>query len=155
MFMHLNFVTSEMAAVHNSLFGHICRATPLGVGVCTPVAVDVAVLSDQILHLRRHHRIWKTLFQPDLSTEAELDIYYRQPQRFLHRKRCFMPWQTALIMPDGGVIVRNRCYHVVFGNIFEQDLVTIWNNQAYRAFRTALKQAGAFPACSRCYGAFP
>ncbi len=155
MFMHLNFATSEMVAAHNSLYGHVCQATLLGVGGCDPSAVDVAVLSEQILQIKRQQRTWKTLIQPDITTKAELDVYYHRPQRFLHKKRCFMPWQTALIMPDGGVIVRNRCYHVVFGNILAQDFVSIWNNRAYRAFRIALKQAGAFPACSRCYGAFP
>lgn len=154
MFMHLNYVTPALAEAHNARFGHVCQATPLGVGGVDPAAVDVAELAAQLAELRRRLPAWQLLIQPPVEDEAGLRAYYREPARFLRGRRCAMPWQTAMVIPDGGVIVRNRCYHVVFGNIFEQPLMEIWNNERYRAFRAALRAEGAFPACSRCYGAF-
>lgn len=154
MFMHLNFVTPEMAAAHNPLYGHICEATPLGVGAVDPSKIDVDVLAGQLRELRARHPAWYLHIQPGLTYAAELAAYYQEPERFLRGRRCSMPWQTAMVIADGSVIVRNRCYHVVFGNIFEQPLLDIWNGERFRSFRAALRTAGAFPACARCYGAF-
>jgi MoaA/NifB/PqqE/SkfB family radical SAM enzyme len=154
MFMHLNFVTADMAAAHNRDYGHICRATPLAVGGTDPQAVDVAVLHHQIRELRRRYPPWQIKIQPHLATEADLHAYYHRPDRPLGKGRCFMPWQTVMIIPDGSVIVRNRCFHLVFGSIFDHDLMSIWNGPAFRAFRLALRHVGAFPACTRCYGVF-
>lgn len=154
MFMHLNFVTPAMVAAHNPRYDHICKATPLGIGDADPAAIDVGVLADQLRQLRTRYPAWMIHIQPDVTDAEELRAYYYEPTRFLRGKRCEMPWQTAMVIADGSVIVRNRCYHVVFGNIFEQGLVEIWNGERFRSFRAALHQAGAFPACSRCYGAF-
>ena len=154
MFMHLNFVTPEMVAQHNPLYGHICQATPLGIGGTEPGKIDAAILYSQIQQLQQRFPQHRILVQPDVTSLAELQMYYHEPETFIRQKKCYMPWRTALVMPNGGVIVRNRCYHVVFGNIFEQPFMDIWNNQAYRDFRVALKEAGTFPACARCYGAF-
>lgn len=154
MFMHLNFVTPAMAAAHNPLYGHICEATPLGVGAVSPEAIDVVLLAEQLRQLRTRYPAWKIHIQPGITDARELQIYYQQPERFLRGRRCEMPWQTAMVIADGSVIVRNRCYHVVFGNIFEQPLLEIWNGERFRMFRSALQAAGAFPACTRCYGVF-
>jgi Fe-coproporphyrin III synthase len=154
MFMHLNFVTTEMVAVHNLAYSHICQATLLGIGGTDPHQVDTAVLYGQLRQIKERFPARRILIQPNITTEAELETYYHRSEVALRPPRCFMPWRTTMIMPDGGVIVRNRCYHVVFGNIFEQNLMDIWNNRTYTAFRQALKQAGAFPACVRCYGMF-
>jgi Fe-coproporphyrin III synthase len=154
MFMHLNFVSPEMAAVHNALYGHICTATPLGVGAVDPERIDVQVLADQLQQLQRRYPAWYLHIQPGISAASTLQAYYREPARFLHGQRCTMPWQTAMVIADGSVIVRNRCYHVVFGNIFEEPLLAIWNGERFRSFRRALRTTGVFPACARCYGAF-
>jgi MoaA/NifB/PqqE/SkfB family radical SAM enzyme len=154
MFMHLNFVTAGMAEAHNRTYGHVCSATPLAVGGTDPSAVDVGVLYEQICQLKERYPAWQIKVQPSLTTEAELRTYYHQPRVLLGGGRCFMPWQTAMIIPDGSVIIRNRCYHIIFGSIFEDDLMSIWNGQPFRAFRVALRQVGVFPACARCYGAF-
>lgn len=154
MFMHLNFVTPAMVAAHNPLYGHVCEATELGIGSTDPGKVDTAVLWQAFERLKQTYPAHRILIQPNVTTEADLHTYYHQPETFLGQTHCYMPWRTAMVMPNGGVIVRNRCYHTVFGNIFESGLMAIWNNDAYRTFRQALRQAGTFPACARCYGAF-
>ena len=126
----------------------------MGIGGTDPAAIDTAVLYDQIQQLQQRFPQHRILVQPNVTSAADLHTYYHEPEKFMRQEKCYMPWRTALVMPNGGVIVRNRCYHVVFGNIFEQPFMDIWNNQAYRDFRVALREAGTFPACARCYGAF-
>jgi MoaA/NifB/PqqE/SkfB family radical SAM enzyme len=154
MFMHLNFVSADMALVHNGLYGQICLATPMGLGGTDPMKVSASVLADQFNQIKMLVPSRRLLIQPGITNQDELEVYYHHPQTPLRSKACLMPWQTTMVMPDGGVIVRNRCFHLVFGNIFDQPIMEIWNNHRYRAFRKALKQAKTFPACTRCYGAF-
>jgi MoaA/NifB/PqqE/SkfB family radical SAM enzyme len=154
MFMQLNYVSDEMAAAHNRSYGQACPATPLGVGGVDPARVDTRILANQFLQIQKLVPPGQLLIQPGITSEEDLDTYYHKSQIPMRSKGCWMPWQTTMVMPDGGVIVRNRCYHLVFGNIFEQSILEIWNNQRYRDFRKMLKQAKIFPACTRCYGAF-
>lgn len=156
MFTHLNFVTEEMAARHNRIAGQTCLATPLGIGGSAPLfEVDTKILSQQLTYIQEMLPLQKLVIKPSITSVQELDIYYHHPNRFFRQKLCRMPWQTMMVIPDGSVIVRNRCYNLIFGNIFENSVAEIWNGPSYRAFRVALKKAGAFPACSRCYGVNP
>jgi hypothetical protein len=40
----------------------------------------------------------------------------------------------------------------VCGNIQRDSILTIWNNDRYRAFRNSLRDEGLLPICARCCG---
>jgi MoaA/NifB/PqqE/SkfB family radical SAM enzyme len=62
-------------------------------------------------------------------------------------KLCFSPWGTAAISAYGDVF---PCSNFVVGNIREEPLLKIWNNEKMRGFRREIKKRGVFPACAGC-----
>ena len=54
-----------------------------------------------------------------------------------HRYRCYASGWNQQVMPK------------VFGNVSEQDLLQVWNSQAYRAFREQVTGYD-YPGCSSC-----
>ena len=58
------------------------------------------------------------------------------------------------IMPNGDVATCRDHTDYVVGNIQDDSLLSIYNNDRYRAFRRALKSCenGLFPICARCCG---
>ncbi len=66
-------------------------------------------------------------------------------------KSCFLPWYTPYITWDGNVCpcdfyAENE---IVFGNVFEEPFMKIWNNEKARAFRKQLitKRVGICATC--------
>ena len=91
---------------------------------------------------------------PDVTSDADLEIYYRQPLRFVGGRQCTDPWRMMMIRTEGTVIpAHGRCYNVPVGNVTETPLKTLWDNARFRAFReTLLEAGGSLPACARCCG---
>jgi len=85
----------------------------------------------------------------------KLELFYKQPQLF-YGKRCYDVFRTMMIKSNGEVIpAHGRCYNLKIGNIYDQNLKTIWNSEVVARFRKDLNQAGGLlPACSRCCSAF-
>lgn len=152
MFTHLNFVNKEMKDVHNALFKEKYPATETAVSIIDPSKVDVNVLYQQIKEIVRDFS--KVTFTPEIYSKEEIDIFYKQPLKFLpnHRK-CVSAWHTAEIAVDGRVFPTSRCFNIKLGNIYEESFRDIWNGKRMREFRRDLiNSRGAFPACSRCCG---
>ena len=84
-----------------------------------------------------------------------LDKFYLRPEQ-LFGKRCNDAFSTIMIKSDGSVIpAHGRCFNLTVGNMYENDLKTIWNSAALGRFRSELNKAGGLlPACSRCCSAF-
>lgn len=68
---------------------------------------------------------------------------------------CSFPWFSMYVTVDGEV--KPCCMFSYlddkFGNLFEEDIQTIWNNAKYQGFRQVLKQ-GRYPNV-RCQGCVP
>ena len=71
-------------------------------------------------------------------TKLQPDAFYRGC-RYIHN--------NLRIDPEGNVI---PCLEYKLGNILEEDLLDIWNGDAYRTFRKQLALNGPFEACLRC-----
>jgi len=63
-------------------------------------------------------------------------------------EKCFYPWKTFRISPYGDVY--SCSIDVAFGNVRDQSVIDIWNNEAYQTFRRALKKRRLFPKCAKC-----
>lgn len=60
---------------------------------------------------------------------------------------CYNPWHTATIRGSGDL---ELCQGYVVGNIRENNLMDLWNNEKSRHFRRIIKTDHITPACYRC-----
>jgi len=85
--------------------------------------------------------------KPELS-QAELETWYSE--HFRIRSKCVYPWTETRVKPNGEVAL---CPFIpqVMGNIRNDRLDTILNNDTYRALRNGIRdEGGLFPGCARC-----
>lgn len=81
-----------------------------------------------------------------------IGAYYSDLERVI-RDRCLAPWFSVNINYNGDVHFCADYPDYILGNIKNEKLRDIYNNDKARAFRLALKDSpsGIFPACRRCY----
>lgn len=148
-FVDMNFVTAQMAQVHNLKWGKKYPATVNCLSEeVQPSLIDVDVLSEQIDAICNKHDD-RVAFLPALDKE-QLRKFFHRPMEFMGHVPCMSTWFIAQIMADGEVIPYTRCYHVPLGNINEQSFMNIWNGEKATEWRQELRKQGRFPACARC-----
>ena len=154
-FMHTQYTTQALADAHNEIWGDIYPATDSNVDLIDHSNIDIPLLADQVKRIREADFKFKCYFSPDLDTEALMYTYYMQPEIFIGR-RCHEIFQSVMIKSDGSVIpAHGRCYNLSLGNIYEEDLKSIWNSAIASKFRSDVSKAGGLlPACSRCCSGF-
>jgi len=118
--------------------------------------MDVSVLdTDLIARQMREMSLRKSgmelRFLPDLEAGQVAD-YYTDPQEAFGKTRCLVPWLEAEILPNGDVTPCSDRPDLIVGNVRKEPFKEIWNNDAYRSFRRAMREDGLFPYCSRCCG---
>jgi MoaA/NifB/PqqE/SkfB family radical SAM enzyme len=95
---------------------------------------------------------------PELSRKYNLSLlnipYTNNPEEFYKgtfplaaSSWCYNPWHTATIRGSGDFEV---CQGYVIGNIKENKLMDLWNNEKVRHFRKIIKTEHITPACYRC-----
>jgi len=155
---HLNFITAEMAAAHNALFGGELPVSASNVGPMDLAAIDVERLWAAVQQLKAYARgragFPPLTVVPDFASPEALRVFYREPLRFVGGRACTDPWRMLMVRSDGSVIpAHGRCYEVPVGNVGERPLAELWNAPALRGFRQRLRAAGgSLPACARCCG---
>lgn len=65
------------------------------------------------------------------------------------KRRCVFPWLTAEINARGEVASCHSMYDLVFGNVYDESLEIIWNNEKYNHFRKIMKKQ-LLPICPAC-----
>lgn len=67
---------------------------------------------------------------------------------------CPHPWTSMVIASNGDVVVctRDLQHKTILGNLFNEDLASIWNGQKFQNFRKALanRNPQAIKACENC-----
>jgi MoaA/NifB/PqqE/SkfB family radical SAM enzyme len=151
-FTHLEFINSEMAREHNRKTSEY-HVSPCRVFQADPDNVDVAVLRQEIIKIRKKFSDYRINFSPNMKLK-ELDKYYHKPLEPIEDfDTCYYPWRYSHILPNGDVIVSYLCFAGKLGNIRMQSFPQIWHNEKYRRFRKFLrKNNGCLPACCRCSG---
>ncbi|URA10961.1 radical SAM/SPASM domain-containing protein [Thermospira aquatica] len=71
----------------------------------------------------------------------------------LVRDKCTAPWFSVNINYNGDVHFCADYPDYILGNIMQEDILDIYNNERARTFRKALRESphGIFPGCRRCY----
>lgn len=154
-FMHQNFITEDLAAGHNEIYGDWLQATHSNIEETDFSTIDLPILADQIQQIKKGNFKSPPSFSPDLSELAILKTYYENPEVKLG-KTCNDVFTNIMIKTDGNAIPSHgRCYNKTMGNIYKQSLPEIWNSNFYAQFRSEIvKNEGLFPACNRCCSAF-
>ena len=154
-FMHPNYVNRSMTQIHNHRWGDRYTATESNLAGMNLENIVLPVLMEQIHQIRNRLHAFPVSFSPDLNSLEELVNYYNHPE-ILIGKRCNDAFRIMMIKSNGEVIPSHgRCYNIVAGNIFENNLKQIWNSETLVQFRkNLLKSGGLFPACARCCSAF-
>ncbi len=155
----LNFITREMATLHNSRHQDDLAVTRSNLGSMEPGTFDIRAIWEQLNALRSYLATVDTYYPPvhltpESNSQADLERYYHQPQNLIGGRCCTDPWRAMMVKTDGSVIPSHgRCYNFRVGSITETDLPTIWNSDRFLQFRRLLKaDGGSLPACSRCCG---
>lgn len=153
--LHSNFTSNEVAASHNLLFEQFYRATGSNTDETNVDKMDLDVLWQEITAIRKEKYKFRVSFSPELASQEQLKVFYRQPERLIG-KACLDVFRNMMIKSDGSVIpAHGRCYNLNVGNVYQQNLKQIWNSPVFSKFRKDLVTAGGlFPACSRCCSGF-
>ncbi|MFL5752236.1 MAG: radical SAM/SPASM domain-containing protein [Bacteroidia bacterium] len=154
-FMHTNYTPQSLADQHNTIFRGSYPATASNMEQIDLEQIDLELLNREISRIRETNYPYKISFSPELNSREALHTFYHQPEIKLG-KICNDAFNNILIKSDGTVIpAHGRCYNVMAGNIYENDLREIWNAKSLAEFRkTLIRNGGQLPACSRCCSAF-
>ncbi|MBI2840978.1 MAG: radical SAM protein [Acidobacteria bacterium] len=152
---HMYFVSEEAGQAHSRDYGHIGMSSRVNVGGVDPISMDVDALAHELSVLRRRFPSDRVTLTPRIATRESLAHYYRDPDRPMRGSRCLVPWFSSTILTDGSVVVHNRCFPYLTGNVTTAPFLTVWRGDRMKTFRRELRRVGLFPACYRCCGAFP
>lgn len=154
-FMHTNYTPDALANNHNTLYGQIYPATASNMQDIDMNAYDIPSILEEIKSIKKQTYPFKVSFSPDINDLQKLELFYKQPEQF-YGKRCYDVFRAIMIKSNGEVIpAHGRCYNLKIGNIYDENIKTIWNSKVIARFRKDLNKAGGLlPACSRCCSAF-
>lgn len=154
-FMHQNFITENLAESHNALYGNLYSATHSNIEMTDFSKINVILLLQSIEEMKNNTYPFELSFSPEIDDLDTLKTYYNNPDKKLG-KTCNDVFTNLMIKTDGTVIpAHGRCYNAPMGNIYNNTIQEIWNDDPYAQFRNKLVKAGGlFPACNRCCSAF-
>jgi len=145
-FQHLWMITPEMVDLHNSRWGTEHAVAAERWATSERIAMDPAEVADVVHRTRRLASPLAVRWYPDLEP-SEVFTYYEQPPTFVRRQPAYCAWLNTDILPNGDV---SPCFDLVCGNITQEPLTAIWNNESFRRHRQRLATDGDFPICVRC-----
>lgn len=153
-FLHANFITEDLAVLHNQKFNNDFHATFSNVEEVSFDAYDLNALHEELNEIVQQKYPFETSITPHITSKEGLHRYYFEPEKKVG-KSCFDVFNNLMIKSDGSVIpAHGRCYNVSVGNLYETDLRGIWNSDGMKKIRkTLLSEGGLLPACQRCCSA--
>lgn len=101
---------------------------------------------DEVQQFLDDTKKWSKTTTTFVPNDLDFENYYNVEKNPSKASRCLTPWFSATIMPNGDVV---PCQEYVVGNIREEKLLDVWNNEKMRHFRRFRKK-GPMPACYRC-----
>ena len=152
-FHHLIFLSSAMCERHSKVFNDefgIPCSDWTGFARDTLPNIDSEYLISTFAELKKRKSRTGIAIYPNF-TDDDIRKYYGGFE-FTSRSytdRCISPWMTVYIFPNGDV---KPCLDICFvpGSIDREPFRKIWNNVAYRKYRSSLHRHGSFPGCKRC-----
>ncbi len=116
---------------------------------------DYQELSRQLKELKRRSsgmRNTPVYIMPDLVEVDDLIRYYTDHNSTFGFKQCVSIFQNPEIDSNGNVSPCRDYHDYVVGNVREQTMSDLWNNDRYVKFRKSIATDGLMPVCTRCCG---
>ena len=89
---------------------------------------------------------------PNITGVDDLRRYYSDHSAAFGFERCISIFRAVEIDSNGDMSPCRDYHDYVVGNVRESTITELWNNEAYRKFRSSLANEGLMPVCSRCCG---
>jgi radical SAM protein with 4Fe4S-binding SPASM domain len=113
---------------------------------------DAQIFTDALARVESKRWPFSHVVIPSLSGTDVRD-YYLEPSKMFGYDKCITPFLEVNVMPNGDVVTCRDYIDVKVGNIAEEKLLDIWNNDSFASFRRLLVQRGGLlPQCTRCCG---
>ena len=112
------------------------------------VDFDIDLLRDQLAKINdmaKTSSVQLRLTPPGVSTDDVTAIYENRLD--LSNKTCFSPWSSVVLSAYGDVF---PCSNYAVGNIRQEPLLKLWNNELMKKFRRELKEKSIFKSCIGC-----
>jgi len=114
-----------------------------------------ALLDSQLKELLARSKSWDrppVNIIPNITGVDNLRQYYTDHSATFGYDQCISIYQAVEIDSNGDMSPCRDYHDYVVGNVKENTISEIWNNEAYRKFRASLTTRGLMPACTRCCG---
>ncbi len=104
------------------------------------------------------NEIWKEtqrcppVMMPQLDTAEELERYYTDHKETFGYDQCVSIFMTVEIDSNGDVSLCRDYHDYIIGNIREESILDLWNNEKAIKFRKSISTEGIMPVCRRCCG---
>ncbi len=153
--MHTQFITKDMAELHNaSKWGKKYPAYDSNVDLIDFGKMDLDLLHKEIAEIKKDDYPFRIFFSPELNSLEQLKRYYLEPNEIMG-DHCNAVFTNIMVKSDGSVIpAHGRCYNLDIGNVYKDDIKSIWKSAKLNKLRADLMSSGGlFPGCSRCCSA--
>jgi radical SAM protein with 4Fe4S-binding SPASM domain len=111
---------------------------------------QLPVLRDSMRRLAS--RAWRVRvrYQPQLEEDELSDFILGTSRPAQQRSKCLAVSNRLEVHADGNVSSCKFFPEFVVGNLYETDLVELWQSPDFRRIRTTLATNGMMPVCSKC-----
>lgn len=154
-FVYVPFVT-ESAGDHNNQFfldNFSCPSDSWRRFHIDIKSIEAAALVRKLYRLKHKPTRIPTGFHPPLR-RWQIAHYFDDSTYAMAKERCRLPWFVLNVLENGNITPCGDFPDFIAGNLREESLRSIWNNQEMRVFRAELVRHGRFPICSRCSGLY-
>ena len=150
------FITPERASQHEIVFKNNFGFSParhLGYIKSCFSDVNASAIAESVQNILTESANENSVpqFIPEIFGESELRKYYEDHTWNCGYERCESIYHNIEITPEGNVTPCRDYQDYICGNIYEEDIYSIWNGEKFKEFRRKLK-SGLMPVCTRCCG---
>ena len=92
------------------------------------------------------------MMMPELYTKEEINTYYKDHSETFGYNQCVSIYMTLEIDSNGDVSLCRDYHDYIIGNIQQDRVEDMWNNEAAVKFSQSISQDGVMPVCRRCCG---
>ena len=92
------------------------------------------------------------MMMPELTTKNDINTYYKDHTETFGYNQCVSIYMTLEIDSNGDVSLCRDYHDYIIGNIQEDRVEDMWNNEAAVKFRQSISREGVMPVCRRCCG---